>query len=192
MTTIIPSPIPSLSRRRQGGFTLVELMLSTALSAVILAGVLSSFLFLGRSGATLQNYNDMEAQSRRAMEIFAEDVRQASTITWNTESSFTITVNSASITYAYSSGTGNFSRTDPVGTKNMITGVAPGSFNFKAFNINGTELPLGSTTDRTSSNITTKQVQISLTASRSRSTLATVTNKVLSARFILRNKPVTA
>lgn len=167
-------------------------MLSTALSAVILTAVLSSFLFLGRSGATLQNYNDMESQSRQAMEIFAEDVRQASAITWNSENAFTIVVNSANITYDYNSATGNFSRQDPSRTRNLITGIAAGSFSFKAFKITGAELPLASISDRTDASISTKQLQISLTASRSRSTIATTTNKVLSARFILRNKLVTA
>ena len=37
----------------------------------------------------------------------------------------------------------------------------------------------------------TKQLQISLRASRTTATVATATNTVLSARFILRNKHVT-
>ena len=44
-------------------------MIGAALSSFILAGVLSTFLFLGRSGANIQNYNDMESQARSALEL---------------------------------------------------------------------------------------------------------------------------
>lgn len=195
MTTTIPfSGLKTKRHNREGGYTLVELMFSAGLSAIIFVAVMSTFLQLNRSGATLSNYNDMEAQSRRALEIFAEDVRQASTITWDTSTNtaFSITVNGASIIYAFNSGTGAFTRIDSSGTRNLITGVVASKFSFRAFNVTGTEISLASQTDRANANITTKQIQISLEASRSRSTLATATNKVLSARFILRNKPVTA
>ena len=46
--------------------------------------------------------------------------------------------------------------------------------------------------ERSTASSSTKQLQISLEASRSNTTVVAATNTVLSARFILRNKIVTA
>jgi len=195
MTTITPSPIlkAAAARRSRRGFTLVELMVSATLAAFVLAGILSTFLFLGRSGANLRNYSDMESQARKALEIFAQDARQASAITWNSSTSVTLTVNAMNITYSHSSTHQNFTRTiGAFSGQALITGVAAGSFTFRAFNIAGSEMPLGTAAERTAASSSTKQLQISLEASRSTTTVTTATNLVLSARYVLRNKIVTA
>lgn len=172
-----------------GGFTLVEVLIGASLSGFILAGVLSTFLFLGRSGANIQNYNDMESQARRCLEQFAQDTRQASTITWNSANSVTLLVDSVAVTYTYASN--RFVRISGGATRTMLTGIT--SFSFKAYTITGAEVPaIGTTTPLTSAGQVTKQLQISLQASRRSETVSTATNTVLSARFILRNKRVTA
>jgi prepilin-type N-terminal cleavage/methylation domain-containing protein len=185
MTTITLSPIRKPGRR---GFTLVEVMISASLSAFILAGVLSTFLVLGRSGANLRNYSDMESQARRGLELFAEDVRQASAISWDSEVQCTLTVNSASIVYAYNSGTSTFTRNGAA----IITGITSGTFAFSAFNVAGSEMELDTAAKRTTASSSTKQLQITLEATRTNTTVVDATNTVLSARFILRNKIVTA
>jgi Tfp pilus assembly protein PilW len=192
MTTTTPSPTRSPRRARAAGFTLVEIMVGSTLAAFILAGVLTVVLFLGRSGANVRNYSDMESQARKALETFAEDVRQASAITWTSEVQFTIVVNTAGITYAYNSGTGLFTRADASGTRTLISGISAGTFVFRSFNITGAELPLATAANRTAASSSTKQIQISLEAQRTNTTVVTATNAVLSARFILRNKIVTA
>lgn len=179
------------------GYTLVELMLATGLSAIVLTGVLSTFLYLSRSGTTLANYNDMELQSRKGIETFAEDIRQAKTITWNTAQSITIVVpkggSAVSISYTYDSTTRAFSRIHATeGTKVLITGITPNTFVFRAFKLNGDSLSLDNAADLLDATKSTKQLQISLEVYRSRSLLATTTNKVLSARYILRNRIVAA
>ncbi len=183
MTSTTHSPTPVLKANR--GFTLVELMISATLGGFILTAVLTTFLFLGRSGANVQNYSDMEAQARRALEFFAQDTRQASAITWNSTTSITLTVDGVATNYSFASGT--FSRQITGGpVQNLVTGVL--SFSFKAYSITGTEINLA---DLAAAGRSTKQLQISLRASRSSRTVATATNTVLSARFILRNKRVT-
>ena len=167
-------------------------MIGAALSSFILAGVLSTFLFLGRSGVNVQNYTEMEAQAREALEIFAQDVRQASAITWNTDASITLVVNSVNIQYVYDSTAATFTRTSPTSNHLLITGITAGTFAFKAFNVAGTELPLATSANLTTASSSTKQLQISLECSRRNVTVVAATNTVLSARFILRNKVVTA
>ena len=190
MTTTTLSPAPERCRR-QSGFTLVEVLISSGLSAFILTGVMTCFLFLGRSGANIQNYTDMESQSRRGLEQFAQDVRQASAITWNSASDITLTVDSASIRWAYNSGTGTLTRATSSATRDMITGIT--SFSYKAYSIAGAAInDFSSASALTTAGQTTKQIQISLEATRNTRTVARATNLVLSARYILRNKRVTA
>jgi Tfp pilus assembly protein PilW len=178
---------------RRGGFTLVELMIGATLSSFVLLAILTTFLFMGRSGANLRNYSDMESQARRSLEIFAEDARQASAISWTSDVSVLLTVNSTGIRYSYDSSTRLFSR--QVGTATaqvLISGVRAGTFAFKAYNVAGSEMALVSAANLTAASSSTKQIQISLEASRTTTTVTSATNLVLSARYILRNKIVTA
>lgn len=154
------------------------------LAGFIMTGIMTTFLFLGRSGANVQNYSDMEAQARRALELFAQDVRQAQSIAWSSTEAVTLTVDSVPVVYTYSSGA--FYRRTATSTTKLVTGIT--LFEFRAYNINGALLPL---TDLTAASRSTKQLQISLEAERSSRTAATATNLVLSARYILRNKRVT-
>lgn len=194
MTIITLSRIRSSAHRRKSsaGFSLVEVIIGSTLSTFILSGILSTFLFMGRTGANLWNYSDMESQARRSLEMFAEDVRQASAIAWTSSTSVTLTVNSATVTYAYSSANANFTRTTASNTQTLITGIAPGTFEFKGYNVSGSEMPLATAANLTAASSSTKQLQISLEASRTTKTVTTASNLVLSARYILRNKIVTA
>jgi prepilin-type N-terminal cleavage/methylation domain-containing protein len=186
-TTLSRAPKSRASRR---GFTLVEILISSSLASFILTGVMTCFLFLGRSGANIQNYSDMEGQARRGLEQFAQDVRQASSITWNSNQSVTLVVDATNVTWTHSSG----ALTRQAGTataRTMLTGIT--AFTYKAYNITGTEITdLTSATALTTAGQATKQLQISLEAARRSNTVARATNLVLSARYILRNKRVTA
>jgi len=167
-------------------------MVGATLAVFILAGVLSTFLFMTRSGANLRNYSDMSAEARKGLETFAEDVRQASAINWASALQFTLTVNSVSVQYSYDSTAGTFSRTLNGATTTLISGIVSGSFQFKAYNVAGNELPLVTSANLTAASSSTKQLQLSLQASRSTTTVTSATNLVLSARFILRNRSLTA
>lgn len=187
MTTTTRSRI----RDRSRGFTLVEVLISSSLAAFILTAVLSSFLFLGRSGANIQNYSDMESQSRRGLEQFAEDVRQASAITWTSTTDVTLTVDAATVRWVYDASSATLYRRTATSTRAMITGIT--SFTYKAYTISGTEITdFSSASALSTAGQITKQLQISLEAARTSTTAARATNLVLSARYILRNKTVTA
>ena len=107
---------PSVIRRKsdsRAGFTLVEVMSAATISSFVLVGVLSTFLMLGRSGASLASYSNMETQTRKLLDDFAQDVRMASNIVWNSSSSITLTVvdnyttTSNRVTYAWDNTTGS-------------------------------------------------------------------------------------
>ena len=181
----------------KSGFTLVEVMVVATLSSLILIGVISTFLFLGRASFAAANYSDMEVDTREAIEIFARDVRMASDVSWNSANSVTLTVDSASgsyqVTYTYNptavSGVEarTLTRTRGGTTEVMVTGIR--SFEFTAYKINTEAISLSSIT--TATNQMTKQIQLSMEIERRRPTVALTTDKVVSARFVLRNKSVT-
>src|SRR3954470_2162718 len=120
MIITIHSPKLRKPRPEARGFTLVEMMVGATLSVIILAATLSTFLFLGRSGANLRNYNDMESQARKALELFAEDTRQASSVTWTSATNVVMVINAVNITYDYTGGT--FSRTVSSVKTSLLTG----------------------------------------------------------------------
>ena len=187
-TTTTPWP----ARKTDRAFTLVEVMISASLGSIILAAVLTMFLFLGRSGANIANYADMEAQARTGLEYFAQDARQASNMTWNSASSIDLTVNGTTIRYTYTAGSGEFSRRVGVTTTVLIRGIS--TFTLDGYMITGAKVDttdLTTLAKRNTASGVTKQLQLYLKAARTSSTVNTATNTVLSARYILRNKRVT-
>jgi prepilin-type N-terminal cleavage/methylation domain-containing protein len=183
--------------RRPRGFTMVEVMIGSSISVVILAGVLTAFLMLGRTGYNAANYSMMESEARRALEMFSEDARMSSNLTWNSANSLTLRVVTSTgtqlVTYAYDSSTSGdtaqcFYRMlgDTTSTSTKLILVRKVSeFAYRRYKvINGV--------DYTANNdLETKQVQITLRAIRTGATTVATTNAVLSARVVLRNKPVT-
>jgi prepilin-type N-terminal cleavage/methylation domain-containing protein len=188
-----PARRPRPSRR---GFTLVEVMISATLGTIILAAVLSAFLMLGRSGYNAANYSIMEAEARRALEQFSSDARMANNLVWNSSTSVTLRVvtggSSQLVTYAYDSSS---------------SGETAGCFYRKLGNASSTATPLILVRNITEfafrrykvvngvdfaaiNDLETKQLQITLRSVRTGITTVDVTNAVLSARVVLRNKAV--
>ena len=87
-------PTDRISTRRPGerGFTLVEVMIASTISAAVLAGVLTAFLMMGRNGYNASNYCVMESEARRALETFGSEARMANNLTWNSVNSVTLKV----------------------------------------------------------------------------------------------------
>lgn len=175
-------------------FTLVEVMIGAAIASVVLAGVLSAFLMLGRSGANLAGYSTAETQIRRALEEFGQDVRMANALVWNSDASVTLTVpnNYAStgnlVTYSYDSGTSGVTAQtfyrrpgNTLSTSTATVFVSDVSrFNFTRYN----RLDAAATTDAE-----TKRLQITLNVRKTGQTLVSANTTLVSASYTLRNKP---
>ena len=167
-------------------------MIGAALSSVVLAGVLSAFLMLGRSGVNLAGYSVAESEMRRGLEEFSQDVRMASNLTWNSATSVTLTVpnNYASstplpnlVTYAYDSATATFRRRpgDAASTVDPTIFIRDvSSFSFTRYN------RLDAVA---ASNAETKRIQITLNVRKTGRTLVAANTTLVSASYTLRNKP---
>ncbi len=197
--------IPPIKQRRAApwrarhGFTLTEVIVASTLSTFVLAGVLSAFLLIGRTAYSASNYSEMEAQVRRALEVFGSDARKAADLRWHSSRSVTLYVAAASgtdpVTYAYdgdaaSPGHGTFYRLvgEPASTLPrlvLVRGVAD-DFAFERFKLKQALVPGNSAAN----DLETKQLQITLRAGRKGATTVAQTQGAISARYILRNKRV--
>jgi hypothetical protein len=172
--------------------------MAATLSVFVLAGVLSAFLFIGRTGLNASSYSEMEAEARRGLEVFAEDVRMASDVRWNSAQSLTLIrpagTGSAETTYAYDTDAGSptyrcFFRIEgdeaSGSARRVLMHDIDPDFSFKRY-----KLDQSGTVDALAGNdLETKQIQLTLRAVRASQGPA-ASNTVISARYILRNKRV--
>jgi len=123
------------------GFTLTETLIGMSLAMIVLTAILSSYLFLGRSLTRLSNQQRLEAESRRALATFMQDVRMASGISGTpSNSSLALVIPSgattATVTYAYNSTTATLTRT--LGTTTTLASfIQASSFAFRYFDESG-------------------------------------------------------
>ena len=180
---------PSTKLHKCQGFSLVEVLIATALSSVLLAAVMTSFLFITRSGANLAHYSLMEHESHRGLERFAQDVREASGIEWTSATQIQLNFPTGTpVVYKLGGAKNNeFIRTQGGADATLVTFVT--GMSFVGYNLAGAELDPA---DIAVSNAETKQLQLRLLSKRQSITAAAATNRVLSARFILRNKQVSS
>jgi prepilin-type N-terminal cleavage/methylation domain-containing protein len=178
---------------RRSGFTLVEILISSVLGSIVMAGVLSTFLFIGRSAVSVSNYGEMEAEARRGLEMFSQDVRMARDLTNFSATSVTLTVPTSTgvhfVIYSYNAGTKTFfRRAGATATAAAAATPVPIIRHVEVFSLKRYNLQQ----QLASNNLETKQLQLELRAVRRDFTKAINTNTVLSARFIMRNKRVSS
>lgn len=171
------------SRRREAGFSLVELLISLSLIMMLTLALLTSYVFILRGDQSLTNYAGMNAQARQMLEILGSDLRTATDVTNFTASSLTISVPTTAaattthdVVWEYDAGAGTFSRQDSSGTKVYARDVS--TFSFLYYNGNNVA---------TTSLVEVKQVQVSLRMLRLVASAVT-SEYVISAQFTMRAK----
>lgn len=170
------------------GMTLVELMIATALSAIILSAVLSTFIFTNRSAVRLVRYSDMEIATARGLELLGRELRMANSITTSgspiTQVSMVIPnptgASTHSALYRFNSAARTFEREADGNTTVLIRDIRPDSFSFQRYDLNQSPAV---------NDHGTNQIQIAMTiAPATYGLVAATTKRVVSARFVLRNR----
>jgi hypothetical protein len=69
------------TKRNRAAFTLVEMVVATALGTILFAGVMSMFLFANRSFASLTNYLDLDQKTQSALDKMSREIRQVNMLT---------------------------------------------------------------------------------------------------------------
>jgi hypothetical protein len=124
-------------------FTLLEVMLATFISAIVFAGVLSAYIFLGRALTRQANEQEMESRSRIAITYFTLDVSSASCVDPTAMTATTLALYSPDasdeVIYTYNAAAGTLTRTTtgsaPGGATPLLLlrGIAPSSFSFNYY-----------------------------------------------------------
>lgn len=181
----------------RSGFTLVEVMVATALGAVILAAVMSSYLFVGRNLARVSSYQALEAQSRIALAYLSRDLRHAQAVksgTTPTASAVTLVLPSGEVAYTYDHATRSLRRTATFGVSPEITLLHNDTCECTAFTFRYFTATDGVPTDQSSPAtfvpFSIKQVQVAF-AVESPATWSAATRtryEVVSSRHFLRNR----
>ena len=174
--------VHSTARRR--GFTLVEVMVATSLLAIVLAGVLAAYLFVGRNLTRLVNVQHQEVESRRTLRKFTQDLSAAIQLSTATTNAVTLSKPVASgtttVSYTYSSGAGTLVRTEAGASQTLLSGLT--AFTIGYYNEAGTEV--------TSSPQSVKAIEFAFTtASGSAQSGTKASYTTVSPRVLLRNKP---
>ena len=171
------------ARRAAGGFTLVEVLVTTALLAIVIAGVFAAYLFVARNLTRLVNVQQQQVESRRTLRTFTQDVSAASQITTASSTQLVIVKPTASgtttVTYAYSSGNRTLVRTEGAGSTTLLTGLT--SFTLSYYNEGGSAV--------TSSPQSVKSVEMMFSSTAGTATSGTqAAYTTVSPRVVLRNK----
>jgi hypothetical protein len=88
-------------RKRSAGYTLVELLIGTALGVMVLAAVGSMYLFSVTSFATMANYAELNSKNRMASDIISRDIRSAYSVTSVTQYQLVLHFAQTDVSYTY-------------------------------------------------------------------------------------------
>lgn len=168
----------------RGGFTLVELMVSVALSTMVFAGILGGFTFLGRNMTRLMNTQEQDVSGRRAFYLFTRDISLATAVSSATNTSMSLTVPTTSgttttVAYSYNTTNGTLNRVDGGNSTVLLRNLTALDFNY--YNKAGTSI--------TPSLLSVKEVEMSFTSAVGNSASGTQARyTAVSPRLVLRNK----
>ena len=172
-------------RSKRGAFTVVELMLAITIGGIVLAGAATSVNMWARSSMAVGNYADMSGSCRRALDIFATDVRMANGVTVSTASTFTFSAfdsgtSSVIVSYVFDDTSDTLTRTYDGVSRVILENV-------ENFALTYSDLTLSTTTNP----LSVKVVQIKAILQKKVLNLSN-TDEIISARFMLRNRRVSS
>lgn len=181
----------------EGGFTLAELIVATTISGFVLASMIGTFIAFAIGVNSIGAYTDMSKDSRYILEYFARDMRAAENVTTAQASKLTVELPTAGSFYTGSSVTYEFvkdakllfrieadSSGKEISNEVLLEGVE--QFQFSYFDPLGDGLGINTE----SILLSVKSVQIDAEMLRDISRTE-ATDYIISARFMMRNRPVT-
>lgn len=189
----------------------MELLVGATLSAALMAGVLSSYIYLGRSLGRLANQQSLDVEARRTLAYFTRDVQSASALTGTlsaTSVAFLVPTSGTSNTVTYyfndtsSSATVSINGTNVAMAANALTRCVYDGTNVTSvtllrnitssgLNINYYDGTGNAYTSYTNYLTGIKQLalQFSTQAGVAASGTQTLVYNVASSRLVLRNRP---
>jgi prepilin-type N-terminal cleavage/methylation domain-containing protein len=104
------TPTIGSAREKRCGFTLMEVLVASALAGLVVAIVITSFKYSGTSFAAMGNYSDLDRKSRNALDVLGREIRNSSALIAVTNNPKSLTFTNATagkiITVQYNAGAG--------------------------------------------------------------------------------------
>jgi prepilin-type N-terminal cleavage/methylation domain-containing protein len=192
--------IDSAADKSHAGFTLTEVLISSALAATLMAAVLSSFVFIGQNLARLGNFQALENESRKALGYVARDVMLARAVksgTTPTSSSVTLVLAAGEVSYTFDADTHTLTRQATFGAAPTVTLLHSDGCDCTAFEIAyftaADGAPIDQTTPTRTVPYSVKQIELryTLATPETRAVATRVRLDTASARFVIRNRVAT-
>jgi prepilin-type N-terminal cleavage/methylation domain-containing protein len=116
--------------KSNGGFTLVELMITVLVSAILFGAVTSTFMFFNRTFVAVGNYVEMNQVNRMAIDTMSQRIRQAQgLVSFNTNSIVFRDLGSNTLSYNYSPSMRTLTQVDTNGVKVLLRDCDSLTFN---------------------------------------------------------------
>ena len=172
--------------------TLAELMVASGVASVVLAAVMALTFSSARSFASVTNYVDLDARSRNALDVMAQEIRQTDGLAPNgysaTQLTFlgtdSVTGNAYTLTYNYDPAAKTLTRVKGAESRVLLTQCGDLKWNMFQRNMtNGTDQPIP-----TSDPSTCKLIQLNWVCSRDIFGKIANTESVQSAEIVIRKK----
>src|SRR6185503_1092886 len=176
----------TFTSKRRAAFTLVEFMVASVLTIIVLGAVLSFFLFSSRSFVALNNYVDLDQQTQLALDKMSREIRQVNMLTsYSPTNNLTFQdYDGATLQYVYSPTARTLTRTKGGVNQTLLTGCD--SIQFAVFQrtpSNDTFLPW-----TTTAVTNTKVVELTWNCSRTIMGSKVNTESMQSAKVVIRKK----
>lgn len=188
MSTNVKSAMLLCRLQRGAGFTLVESLIASAIGALILGGITTTYIFSLKSFRAISNYAEIHADGRLAVDYFSRDVRAVNSITSFNASNLVATIPTAfsssgavisNKTVTYSMSKGALYRTDSSTGKTSMLATNIYQLTFSLFDKVGNSTTLTGNAKGIQVDIQLRKIVISKIQSED----------YLSARLDMRNKP---
>jgi len=111
----------SSTNRAPAAFTLVEVIISTALVAVLGGALMGLYIHSARTFAVSANYMDFESRSRIALNRMSRTIRQATSLTYYDANKLTFLVGGSSVSFTYYPGSRRILKETAGGSEVLLT-----------------------------------------------------------------------
>lgn len=173
---------------RQSGMTLIEILVSSAIAAVLLAVVMTLTIFATRSVLAMTNYTELDQDSRNTLDVLSRDIRQASSLTSFSANRIVLAIRLPDTTwitnsYTYDQTKGTLDRTN----RNGRTVLLEGCDQLK-FNVSSKAPSPGFLFNSASNNLAlAKLIDVSWKCSRKINAQKVNTESIQTAKIVMRN-----
>jgi len=182
-------PLSSRPRRFCAGWTLPELMIAIACATIILASLTVVTVFAARSYIAIANYNDLDRNSRNALDVMSEDIRNMSQVTSYATNAIALSASDGStVSYSWSPSQSIFTRTYTPAGGSAATTMLLSNCSILVFHVYS-RVPTNSFTfpDTSTNWAQTKLIDVSWRCARSIFGTETNSESVQTAKIVIRN-----